>query len=228
MEDQNGVYDVTGLQYFEDIQKALYDSKMNYSPEEKELLNKEFPMDHQLLNINSNEENYVMEPEEFRYNPPDYLIFDENKDKFHDRFSDFEFRDESKVEHEHNQESGTPPPKGAGKTVRSHTKWESKYNNEDEPAPKQVLTNKERARIARKRKKQYYEDLEKKNKYLEEKVKQLTKEVKFYKSKAQKESRSSSFQSNDGINPKTISALPNECLNMMRWIPEDEDIFQIK
>lgn len=92
---------------------------------------------------------------------------------------------------------------------------------------KHVLTNKERARIARKRKKQYYEDIEKKNKYLEEQVKQLTKEVKFYKAQAQKSQRSGSVSSMDGNDPKTISCLPTECLNMIRSIPGENDVFKI-
>jgi len=45
------------------------------------------------------------------------------------------------------------------------------------------ITNKERARRARQRKKQYYEDLEKRIEYLDKKVQQLTKELEFSKQK---------------------------------------------
>ena len=45
------------------------------------------------------------------------------------------------------------------------------------------ITNKERARRARQRKKQYYDDLERRAEYLEKKVQQLTKELEFTKQK---------------------------------------------
>jgi len=92
----------------------------------------------------------------------------------------------------------------------------SNLEDDSKSGTKHVLTNKERARIARKRKKQYYEDLEKKNKYLEDQVKQLTKEVKIYKEQAQKASQDGQDVPMDINDQKNISCLSNECLNMIR------------
>lgn len=88
------------------------------------------------------------------------------------------------------------------------------------------MTNKERAKIARKRKKQYYNDLEQKNKYLEDRVSKLTKELELFKTQANnKESVKPVLNSRENLN--SISQLSNECSNMIRSIPDESHIFQI-
>lgn len=157
----------------------------------------------QEFNLHSNRENDVIEPEEFRYNPPDYLLFEDAAQRSQSRLRDFGFKDESKIDHEEEFKESSQK-EGSGKTVKAHLKSESKSKNEDESGGKQVLSNSERARIARKRKKQYYEDLEKKNKYLEGQIKQLAKEVRFYKAQAQKIAGSSQEPVFDLNDPKNI------------------------
>ena len=70
------------------------------------------------------------------------------------------------------------------KTKSDSSVKESKPDDEEEPKfKKPKMTNKERARNARQRKKQYYEDLEKRAEYLEKKVVQLNSELDYCKRK---------------------------------------------
>ena len=231
MEPENSACDPSVMQFFEDMQKALNDNNAADISEQFDVWDEQanlHPIHNESINLSPQRENYVIEPEEFRDDHQEYSLFEKNSTGFN-KSSDNGFRDESKIDHEEYKES-TPGTGKTGKTVKRHTKCESKCENEDDAKTnsKSVLTNKERARIARKRKKQYYEDLETKNKYLEEKVKQLTKEVNYYKDLAQRENRSGSVSSFENQPQSTISCLQHECLNMIRCLPDENHVFQVK
>lgn len=104
------------------------------------------------------------------------------------------------------------------------TSKDSKQDDEEMSFRKPKLTNKERARKARQRKKKYYEDLEKRAEYLEKKVVELNKELDFCRQKIQV----FEGQRNPLSTPQTSfqSWLMDECINMLKTMPENSKFME--
>lgn len=136
MDDQNSAYDAGIAQYFDDFQrnensamlecisKAMCDAEGDL-PADTPVQWYDQPhigqREVQGFNLGLGRENDVIEPEEFRYNPPDYLLFEDSAQRNFNRYNDAGFRDESKMDHEEHFRS-TNTNLGAGKTVKAHTK----------------------------------------------------------------------------------------------------------
>lgn len=214
MEHHNSVLESSVLQYLEDMQKSMCDNNVNYSNE------------HYLIPSppkSPRADYYGDELFDDEFCAPSASLFDENFKESNRASSKYGMADESSKKEEFKEENDF-----YRKTVRSHLKSESKWEIEGESQSdsKHVLTNKERARIARKRKKQYYEDLEARNKFLENRVKQLTDELEQCRSKV---------LFGDGYPPPkelkldkgTCGDLSNDCVKMLRCWPEESHVFQI-
>jgi hypothetical protein len=212
----------TMMQYFEDMRKAMCDEYASINGDQYDFLDQQFALHEEMhpAQPRSPMAEYRFEHEE---NVNGFNLFNQNISPPRDRLSE---KDESKVNNEEYKESD-----GGYKKVKAQLKWESKWDYEDDDSnskSKHVLTNKERAKIARKRKKQYYEDLESRNHYLEDKVKQLTKELVYYKSKCsswEQEDRSSpTIDIEQKLKPYKVE---NDWIKMVKCWPQETDIFKI-
>jgi len=203
--DSQTAMDPVLTQYLEDMEKAMRDEYTGFSDNKLDILGQTIS---QNPGINSFEQHRSPQLGEFQFENdahvfkhPGMDLFDSEMHSDRDRF---ELRDESKNNKEEYKESGL-----GYKKERIHSKWESKCDHEEDSQSqaksKPVLTNKERARIARKRKKQYYDDLESRNQYLEERVKQL-------------------MRQNNNLEAYNVK---DDWAKMIKCWPDDSHVFQV-
>ncbi|CAI2365236.1 unnamed protein product [Moneuplotes crassus] len=190
------------FQYLEDMDNLLKENSVKQTQENLMEMAPEDQMINYDYNVDFNQD--VMPEQSYEFD------FGKGNNLDNDMFSQkLDLRDEMELD------AGIPDFKEALHANSSSTKLDLSRPNETqgeiaspvesemkepEPKTKGRMSNKERARKARQRKKKYYEDLEKRCCYLEELCKNLTKELQFNKHKVRLYECSDRGGSHEGFN----------------------------
>lgn len=180
MENDNYIMATSMLQYLEEMDKLL--NKSNSARTQNDLI----PADDQM------EDNYLEDSVQFGYSKGRELVptnqIDDAEgfplDNFDQKLSLDDDMGEGEHKNDEEEEKSDTPDQSSTPTQKNGFKTPSTESKDDETGKtKQKLSNKERARRARQRKKKYYEDLEKRAEYLEDKATKMAKEIEYLKHK---------------------------------------------
>lgn len=177
MEDQGFIMSTSMFQYLEEMDNYLI--KRNVSHTNKDLVDETHNSNSVDLELKMNEN---FEPQ---HNGNIEFAFQADADEPEELFNSKLYLDDDADLEDEDVKSNVPGQISFSNN-KSYDKSSTNSKDEDTPAQsKTKMSNKERARKARQRKKKYYEDLEKRVNYLETRCSKLTKELEYCQKKIQ-------------------------------------------